>query len=183
MCMFGLPLNFWLIQLIGIAALALTGIAYQGKTRHAILSGQLIGALFFGVHFLLLGAYTGALMNLIIALRNFVFEEKDHRSWANHAVWPPLFMALAAAVLALTWQGPISLLPVIATIIATYALWSGKPAFIRELLLFATLLWMPYTLAVGSYAGTITQIVMVISLLFGIARRDHHWIRSKRWHL
>lgn len=179
----GFTFDFWLIQLIGAAGLALTGIAFQGRTRHAILLGQLIGALFFAVHFFLLSAYVGTLMNILIAFRNFVFEEKSHRSWATYRMWPLLFMAASVVALALAWQGPISLLPAIATIIATYALWSGKPAFIRELLLGATLLWIPYTIAVGSYAGTITQLVMLLCLLFGIARRDHHWAKRKRWHL
>lgn len=71
-----------------------------------------------------------------------------------------------------TWEGFVSLLPLFAVIVGIYARWQEKPSQIRFLGLVGTLLWLPYTVIVHSYAGTLTQLVLMVGILYGIMVHD-----------
>jgi hypothetical protein len=165
--------TFWIAQLIGIVGLIFTVVAFQGKTRKQILRGQLIGAVFFAVHFFLLAAYVGALVNLIVILRTIIFERTKHSIF-----WLVLFIGVLLCVLAFTSKGWITAFPVLGTIIGTYALWQDKPAAIRFFFVLSSLVWIPYTILVQSYAGLVNQIIVSAALLIGIYSLDADWVHK-----
>lgn len=158
----------------GIGALALLVLiySYQGKNRENILIRQLWSSVFFLFHFALLSAWTGVLMNAIVVVRNFVFAQKEKRAWAKSLAWVFFFIALSVGALFLTWEGPVSLLPAAAVIIGIYARWQEKASQIRVLGIVGACLWLPYTIIVHSYAGTLTQLVLIAGILFGMFRHD-----------
>ena len=82
-----------LIQLIGLFGLAMAMLSYQMKTQKQIVMIQIISWSFFTVHFYLLGAYTGALLNLIGAIRSVVFANKD-KKWGRSKWWIVFFSLL-----------------------------------------------------------------------------------------
>ena len=163
---------FWIAQGIGTIGLACTAIAFLSRSRLRLLVLQQIGSVFFLAHFLLLATQIGATMNSVIILRNFVYERKN-KAWASHALWPYLFAILSAVFLLVTWQGAMGLFPVMGVSIASFGLWRDKTATIRRFLLVSTLLWIPYLVSVHSYPGIINQLVILASIIFGIAHMDH----------
>ena len=165
--------TFLIAQCIGIIALTFNVVAFQGTARKQILRGQVLGAVFFAVHFFLLAAYVGALVNLIVMLRTIIFERIKRSIF-----WLVLFIGVLLCVLVFTSKGWITAFPVLGTMIGTYALWQDKPAAIRFFFILSAIVWVPYTILVDSYAGLFNQIIVTVALLMGIYSLDAGWVQK-----
>lgn len=164
--------NFWFIQFLGAIALIFVFLSWNAKHRERILNLQSINLVFFAFHYLLLGAYTGALMCVVVLARNFVFVRKGKKKWASNFFWLYIFCLLSIIVLIISWKGWISTLPVIAVIIGMYGMFREKPQEIRFYNLINSLIWIPYTIFVHSYSGLLSQIVGIAGVLTGMYRHD-----------
>ena len=162
----------WFVQGIGFVALALTFLAFQNQHRGRILYVHLIGCIIFAAHYILLSAYTGALMLLIAAARNYVFSWKGNGDTELSVAWLYGFIAASALLMAFSWAGWISVLPVAGIILGTYGVWMEKPWHLRLLFLVSTFPWIPYTIVVHSYSGLMTQFVIIVSVGIGMFRLD-----------
>lgn len=154
-------------QLIGLVGVALIVATWQFNKRKTILRVQLLASLVWTLHFILLGAHTGAAMNFMMAVRNYAFDRYRRKQWV---FW--LFMVLITAAGVITWQNTTSILPLVATLIATTAVWMKKPHHIRWLMLAVPPLWFTYNAFSGSYAGMLGDTVGFIAVLAGIYRFD-----------
>lgn len=163
---------YLLAQGVGIVALVITLFSYQSKTRDQILNRQLFGSVFFVVHFLMLFAWTGVAMNVVVILRNWVFSLREKYIWAKHWSWIVIFILLSIGVLFFSWEGLISLFPAAGVIIGVFARWQEQPKYIRILMLIGTLAWIPYTVFVHSYPGTITQLATIAAIIYGMYKHD-----------
>jgi hypothetical protein len=164
--------EFWFIQLIGAVALAFQFLAWGAVTRKKILCLQSVNLVILGIHFALLYAYVGALMNIVAFIRNLVLIRNDGKPWRSRWIWFGFFAALSLFVLVFSWQGYRSMLPVAAVIISMYALWDTRPAHMRFYMLIACFVWIPYTVIAGSYSGLVSQLVGISGILWGMYRYD-----------
>lgn len=124
---------FWIAQGIGLVALAFIAYSLQSKTKNEILHRQIIGSIFYLVHFALLSAWTGVALNGIVIARNVIFLEKNKSSWAKSPVWMWFFMALALGSLYVTWEGYISLFLTSGLLLGIYARWQDDEHRMRLL--------------------------------------------------
>jgi hypothetical protein len=160
-------------QVIGFVAMGFALFVFQVNKRKTMLKLQTVAASLFTVHFYMIGAPTGAALNFIGIARNYSFYRFKSRSW----LIPTAFIAAFILVGVLTWQGPLSLMPMIAMTTGTIAFWQSGTAAIRLLALVAPPLWFTYNYLSGSYAGMITEVVYLSSNLIGIYRFD---VKAKR---
>lgn len=161
-------------QALGLIALVVTCLSYQARTTRGIALRQALGSFFWTAHLLLLGAWTGGLLNLLGLVRGSVYSQRGERAWASRPFWPWLFGALcvgAAAWAGLTQgEGPRLLLSVTAQCLGCYALWTARVRLARILLVFVSLLWLVYDMLSGSIPGTLCEILSQVSLYAAIAR-------------
>ena len=133
---------------------------------------MLTGLLLFVVHYALLGAWTGSLMNLVEAGMVFIAYQKEKFAWAKSSVWLFVFIGLfilSGIVTGKTW---VDSCPVIAQIFGAIAVWQKSPRAIRFLMFVPRPLWFFYNFVVGSYAGMAAEIFILASVLIGIIRFD-----------
>jgi hypothetical protein len=174
-------MNFIFIQIIGLLGLLFVIISFQKDKKSFTLGVLLLAALFFTTHFLLLGAWTGAAMNGISAVRAYVFNLRDRKTWLNNRITMYLFILFFWIAGLLTWQGYVSLLPVIGMTLECLSLWSKKTRHMRWLFLACTPFWLVYNYMVDSYAGIATEIFIISSLLVAIIRFDIKWISVRKF--
>ena len=161
-------------QGLGLVALVVTCLSYQARTTRGIALQQAAASLFWTAHLLLLGAWTGGLMNLLGLLRGSVYSQRGARAWASRPSWPWLFGALCVA--AAVWsgvvqgEGPRLLLSATAQCLGCYALWTPRVRLARRLLVLVSLLWLVYDVLAGSIPGTACEIFSQVSLLVAIVR-------------
>lgn len=165
-------MNQTIIQGIGFVALTLVILSFQKNKRANILFIMLGGLLVFVIHYSLLQAWTGALMNLIEAGIVFVAYKKETSRWAQQRYWPLLFIALFVAAGYTTSNRLADILPIIAQVFGTIAVWQTNPKTIRYIMLIPRPLWFIYNFIVGSYAGMLTEVFIFTSVLTGIVRFD-----------
>jgi hypothetical protein len=165
-------MNPLLTQGIGYLALLFVIFSFQKKKRETLLLVMLTGLLLFVVHYCLLSAWAGALMNLIEAGVVFVSYKKETDSWAKHAFWLYIFICLYVCAGLITVKSLPDLLPIVAQIFGAIAVWQKNPRAIRFLMLIPRPLWFVYNLTVGSQAGMVAEVFIFISVMIGIVRFD-----------
>lgn len=154
------------VELTGILGLLCIVAMYQFNKRSAILWTGILSALVWTVQYILLGAYTGAGMNLWSAARNFAFNK--YRSWPVLAV----SLVSMAIICALTWKNWSSLLPVASSLFATLAMWQENPTRLRMVCILMVPFWLTYNYMNGSVAGMVGDMINFSSLFVGIMRFD-----------
>jgi hypothetical protein len=167
------------VQCIGFVAMAFGIGSYQAKKRSTIILIQTAGCLLWATQFILLGQWTGAILNLISILRGVIYAEKEKLAWAR-TLWVPGFFAAAYTVAGiLTVPGMLtgtvtlpdfflSLLPVCAMILSSFALYVTRENLIRILCFFCSPPWLIYDLIVGSVAGACTEGFVMVSILIAL---------------
>ena len=170
---------FWIAQGIGLIALGFSILAYQSKTKQELLSRQMAGAFVYALHYFLLSAWTGLFMNLIVAVRNWIFGKKNQHAWADNPFWMWFFIALALGTLPFIWEGPISFLPVTGIILGVYSRWQEKISQIRLYTIIGCVLWIPYNLVVRSYSGVLVDIIVIVATFYGIWKHDRVTLAEK----
>lgn len=160
-----------LAQIIGFVALSMAFLSFQQNTHKGIMGFQTVGSSIFAVHFFMLGAYTGSLLNIASALRDIVFLNKD-KKWARNKIWLWGFLGLFAAICVFTWEGPVSLLPFIGCAVFTVSFWIDNPKTVRRISWIASPCWMVYNVVNNSWAGVITEIIALSSIFIGMLRFD-----------
>lgn len=135
-------------------------------------------SLLWSVHFLLLGAVTGAAMNLLTAGRSYVYYKL--RPAQRHFLIPWAFVVVLVVVTAWTWQGMTSLLPLIGSVSGVIAFWLKNPKYIRRVGFTSSPPWLIYNILSGSYPGMVVEVLLMVSNLIGQYRFDlHHTSRRK----
>lgn len=159
-------------QIIGFIALTLLIIVFQKNNRKSMLRLMMAAALLYALHFFILGALTGAVMNLLNVFRSYVFANRDDKEWAKHDWWLYVFLAAIALLGIVTWAGPYSILALMAVAMQTIAFWSKNTKKIRYISLVVPPCWFAYNFIVGSIPGMITEVLILGSLLVGLYRFD-----------
>ena len=156
-------------------------LSFQQKTQRRIVLFQFCSSFLFGVHFLLIAAPTGALLNFMAAARALVYSARG-KKWADHWGWPLLFSALPFGIYGLSFAAfglaPtlenffIELLPTLGMISTTISFRMKKAAKVRAFSLISSPLWLVYNVIHFSIGGILTESFSLISILIGILRLD-----------
>ena len=158
-------------QILGLIAFVLSVLTFQQNTHKRIVLMQLLANTCFAIHFYLIGAYTGALLNAIGLARSAVYICKDQK-WASSDWWIVFFSALCVAACVYTWQGPLSLLPVCAMILTSIAFGIDNPKRTRQFSFPSSPLWLIYNLVNHSWGGALTECFNITSIIIGMLRFD-----------
>ncbi len=165
-------MNQIVIQGVGGLALFFAVLSPQFKKRSLILLSLIVGLILWVVHYSLLNAWTGAVMNAIEAAVVFVSFQKDTKAWAQRKFWLYVFVIIYIGTGIATGINFVNFLPIVAQIIAAIAVWQNKPRHIRLISLLPQPLWFTYNLIVGSYAGMVAEVFIAVSIVTGIIRLD-----------
>lgn len=109
-------------------------------------------------------------MNAVGGVRDLTLSRTKPR--ASNLWILGLIMLLAVAATALTWAGPISLLPLTACGLSGLAYWTTKTQTIRRLYLLVPPLWLAYNIVAHSYPGIAIECLIIVSNLIGQFRFD-----------
>lgn len=157
----------------GLGALGIIAgiISFQCKKHKWILFFRTLNEFLFGVQYLLLGAYTGMMMNFIGCVRNIIFSNNVAKNRKN-TVAVLIFSGIFVLFGILTWAGPKSILIMVAKVLTSLAYGNKNTTVVRTVVLITSSCWLIYNSFVGSYAGILCEIFTLGSLILGIIRLD-----------
>lgn len=163
-------------ECVGLCGFTATIISYQSKSRKKLLLLQLLSTTCWMVHFALRSAWSGSILNAVGALRCIIFASRGEDSRAGKLAdwigWIPVFIALSVLCTALTWQGWMSLLPMVGMVLTTFAQRATTARLVRLITLPNDPLWLLYNALSGSISGVITEVCIMISIIVGMLRHD-----------
>lgn len=181
------------IQCLGFIAIAMNLISVQFNTHFKIMLFKSLGSFLFCVQYLLLGAYTGMVMDLVGVIRNFVFAHNVKKGKSNKW-WIVFFSVITVAAgittIALTWGATlntlsrfttnptgltvlavfISILSVLAKLISTIGYGFKSPHAIRMINLPTFCMWIIYNTIVFSLAGILSDAMSIGSIIIAEIR-------------
>jgi len=161
--------NIIIGQLLGLVATILTFVSYQSNTKKNLLIIQSTATVFMCLSFLFLNAITGFALNIVCILRNIIFYFQEEGSKFHI----PIAIALTALMIgvgALSWQGYVSLIPLVALAANTVFMSFGKPQLLRESILVTSSMMILYNVLVFSIGGIANEAISIVSAIIGVAR-------------
>lgn len=158
-------------QAIGFLGTIIIVIGMQQKKYKHIVLCKIGNEFLSAIHYVFLGGYTGMLANLASCLTNgcYYFRIKKGKSTLPLQI---VFACMFVAIGVLSWHGPISIFVVLAKLISSVALGIKNPRTIRILNLISNPCWLVYNIYMGSYAGMLTDSLVIASVLIAVIRLD-----------
>lgn len=158
-----------IIQIIGFAGTGLFFLSFQCRENKNLFRVQLFSYLCYATHMFLLGATTGGISCFVNCLRSFCLQSKWN--FTKSRLMCAILCGILLIAMIVTWNGPISLLPVIANIASTIGGYTKNPQKVRAAGMFINSpLWIVYSVIVGSLAGTLDEIISEISMISSVVR-------------
>lgn len=158
-----------LIYTMGIIALICFASSFQTKKRSVLLILQTISLVLFMGQYLLLGAYTGLILEVVCIVRNFTYYFRNKTKYLNTIVTPLIFIIAAVVVGLFTLDGNwYCVIPVIANILQTIGLDMKSERNNRIFFLLASPLWLVYNVLTNTVFGVVTEIMNIISIIVSI---------------
>lgn len=157
-------------QAVGLLATALGVISLQCASPRNILLCQMSGNITFVIHYLMLGAYTACIGQVILILNILVICGRTPVAlrWRG---WKWFFSILSLAACAVTWQDLFSILPCAASLVTILTNWTFQSRVIRlGKLLLSCPGWVIYDIHVGSLSGILCELIAMASALAAMVR-------------
>lgn len=157
-------------QLFGILPLILSFFTFLHRDRKRTVMTKATVDFLFAIHFFLLGEAVGGCLNIVNTVRDIVFSQKGKRRWASRNYIPVLFCTVTVVVAILRFEEWYSLLPMIGSVLAVVGFWCSSVENIRKFNVPATLLWLVYSIKVGSVANIVSNLIAIGSLAVGYVK-------------
>ena len=159
-------------QAIGFVAVILSFMTYQMKSNRGVMIMLSLATTLFCIHYSILGATTGLLLNAFSIIRNICYCFKTNKILSSKAT-PVILAAIMAFLSVFTWEGYHSAFFVVGITLNTLAMGYFTPQGLRKsILLTSSLIFIYNVLIPGSpsYGGMLNESVAIISSVIGIIR-------------
>ena len=161
---------YLLTQAIGFVGLVAFILSFQCKSSKRLILLFLYSNVCYAIQFIMLGGYSAGMTGMTAALNNVV-QYHAGKKWADWIGWRPVFCGLYVVAMVVTWNGWLSLLPCVASIVGNLVMWSQNGRLIRLSRLFiVSPCWLIYGACMGSLVGIVGQLLSIGSVLISIRR-------------
>jgi hypothetical protein len=154
-----------------VASQILSGLAFasavtsmQCRERRTILLWLVVAAILSAGHFFLLGRNSAGTLYLILCVRVMV---------ATYSTDQRYILVFGAAIVVgslATYENPLDILALIASLVATYAAFQSNPRRMRIVYMCCAALWMVHNVLAGSPVAVAMEVSLLISNGIGFWR-------------
>lgn len=162
-----------IIQAVGIIAMAFVIMSFQFKKVGACFAVQLIGTLLFAMHFAMIGAWGGCLMNVLGAIQLVIMLLGDITKKRSVLVGLiSVYICATALVILAKWDSLLALLSGAASIAGVLGMWTRDDVKLRIVRLSVTSPgWLIYNGVTGSLGGVICELFCIGSIIVYFIRQ------------
>lgn len=161
-------------QIIGFAAVGLYLLSYQLKKRTQIVWVTCISNALYVLQYLLLGAFSGAVMDIMSTVSSFLAAKKNEAPFSRHVrllVWSNMLIIAAVGLVSACIQGEwIELLPIAGALLQTGGLWCDNEQTIRKFGLCSAPFWLVYNYISHAYGPALGSLIAIISIIISMIR-------------
>ena len=167
-------MQLYLAQVLGFGAVGLYLLSYQLKKRTQIVWATFFSNLFYVVQYFLLGAFSGAAMDILSTVASLLAAGKHNPRFSRHTKWIVAGMVaviigvgLAIAIIRGSW---LELIPIGGAVSQSVGLWCDKEQTIRKLGLCGAPCWLIYNFLSQAYGSALGSLFAIISILVSLVR-------------
>ncbi|MBR3836196.1 MAG: YgjV family protein [Clostridia bacterium] len=161
-------------QIIGFAAVGLYLLSYQLKKRKQIVWITCVSNALYVLQYLLLGAFSGAVMDIMSTVSSFLAAKKNDAPFKRYSralVWSNMIIIAAVGLISAYVQGEwIELLPIAGALFQTGGLWCDNEQTIRKFGLCSAPFWLVYNFISRAYGPALGSLIAIISIIVAMIR-------------
>ena len=161
-------------QIVGLAAVGLYLISFQLEKRRQIVWVTCISNGLYVLQYLMLGAFSGALMDFLSTVASFFAGKKSSPSLRPYvkiiAAVSIAVITVAGTAVAVVRQNPVELLAVAGAIFQTVGLWYEKEQTIRKFGLCSAPFWLAYNFISQAYGAALGSVLAMASVIISMVR-------------
>lgn len=161
-------------QIIGVGAVALYLLSFQLKKRGQIVWATCLSNVLYVTQYVLLGAFSGAILDGLSAISSFFAAEKNTPRLKKHAKWIAIttfvLIVFFGVLLAVIQRDPVELLPIAGALLQTGGLWAEDEQRIRKFGLASAPLWLTYNFISSAYGAALGSVLTIISSVVALVR-------------
>lgn len=156
-------------QILGIVAPIITFVSYQVNSKNKLLILQTAATLSTCLSYMFLGADSGFALNIVCIIRNIAFFFQDSKSKMN-MISAIILAAVMGGLGFLSWEGPISLLVIIALAANTIFMSFGDAQLLRKSVIGTSSMILIYNIFIENptIGGIINESVAIVASIIGI---------------
>lgn len=136
--------------------------------KEKVLLYNILSNIASAVQYALLGAFSAALSLFITLPRNLIFNKYKNKKIP--VIFLLLFIVLSAAVSFMTYDGLISLIPIINIVIFTYSIWQNDVKIIKIAIIITSALEIIYGLYYKAYITCVASVIYIILSTYSYIR-------------
>lgn len=166
-------------QILALVAFLFNVSAYQLKKKPQILNFTITANILNIIHYVLLGAWSGMATKIIATTRDSYVRFRG--SSAHKKILPLIIFLFAYIVTAVvTFETPLSILPLLAAIIYTICVYTGNAQRLRIAAMTTCVLWLIYNISVYSFVGALGDVLIITSNILAIYHYKKKPKRTKK---
>lgn len=160
---------FWIAQALAVGVCIMTSLSYLAKQKKTYLMEQVAANSLYCAQYILLGAYAGAISNVLTIVKLIVCYFNEKKGKGNPTWQALLFCGLSIVLGVFAIKGWYSVIPIVNAVIFTLGIWQDNPIFLRVMAGICSLLWIVFNFAVGAYVAAaysaVEFIVVVVTMV------------------
>lgn len=161
-------------QIVGLLAVAMFLLSYQQKKRTNIILLNVISRCLYILQYLLLGAFAGAVLDVLGALSSVIAGKKHIPFIKKHTtailIAVNACIVLAGVGIALANRSWLDLCSLAGVLLHTSAFWISDEKIIRRVSLLGSPFWFVYNFLSRAYGSAIGDILTICSILIAMFR-------------
>lgn len=168
-----LTLSYVLSQIFIIINYVLLGLSYYCKNRKTVLTISFMAVIANGLSYVFLNAYSGLAMCILALIRNIIFLIDEKRNGKSDKITKKdiiiLIILYTIAIISaiFTYEGVLSLLSVVGTMLYTYSVWQKKTIVYKFMGIPVGISWIIYNIYIMSIFGIILETVLLFCSISG----------------
>ena len=148
------------------------------KERKKSLCVQSLNCFFEAVYDFIISAYTGAVLSIINFIRTFIFINKNKINKKIYLFILIFFEGIIIINYLVTWNGLISLLPTIGSIIRTYCLWQSNMRLVRISGITTGIFYGTYYIFYQSWFMVLGDLILLLVGIYAVYKNDLKTIKK-----
>ena len=164
-------MRFIIATAVGVLAVSAFLLSYQQKKRKHIIVWNTVSRCLYVLQYVLLGAYSGAILDVLGAIVSIVAAKKDH-PWVTRHIRSIVILCnlvIIGAGLCL-YENPFSLLPIVGVLLHTGAFWLRDERTIRRISLLGSPFWFVYNLFSRAYGSAVGDLLTIGSIVIAMVK-------------
>lgn len=161
-------------QIIGIIAVILFVLSYQLKKRRGIILCNVFSRCLYILQYVLLGAFSGAILDVIGVIASVIAEKKDKPFIKKHLraviISIDAIMVIAGVIICIINQSLLDLLPIAGVLLHTSAFWLTDERKIRLVSLTGSPFWFVYNFASRAYGSAAGDLFTMVSIIIAMIK-------------